>query len=138
MKLKGREAFEKYFKRKFAKFYQKSKFIPETTYIFAQVMANLQSGYVKYFNYKYERDGGLMKSRYFRELIESAEQLKSKVEIVHKCDESGKRSRIWTFRRKEVGFRLERIRNSVVRCSERCYSSRLISSGLKSFVRYTE
>ncbi len=135
VRLKSRRAFESYFKTKYPKLYAESKFIPETTYIFAQAMANLQSGYAKYFNYRYERDGGLMKSRYMRALIESEQELKARIQAVHEIHEDGKRSRIWTFRRKEAGFNLESIKDSVIRSSAKCYGEGLVESGLKGFRR---
>ncbi|MEL6988020.1 MAG: hypothetical protein AAGK97_09325, partial [Bacteroidota bacterium] len=116
-KLKSREEIESYYRKKYTKLYADSEFIPETTYIFAQAMANMQSGYAKYFNYKYDRDGGLMKGRYFRSLIESDEILDQCIESVHQLEKLGKRSRIWTFRRKEDGFNLELIKDSEIRSS---------------------
>ncbi len=136
VKLRSREEIEQHFKKNFTKFYRESKFIPETTYIFAQAMANLQSAYVKYFNYKYERDGGLMKGRYFRELIESELGLKERINAVHAIHEDGRRSRIWTFRRKEPGFSLEMIRDSVERSSISLYEDMSVSSGLNCFKRF--
>ena len=65
IKLKSRKAFESYFISKVGGVEYLEE-IPETTYIFAQIMANLQSGYAKWFNYKYERDGGLFSGRYYR------------------------------------------------------------------------
>ncbi len=138
VKLKTRAEIESYFKKQFAKFYQESKFIPETTYIFAQAMANLQSGYAKYFNFKYDRDGGLMKGRYLRELIESREHLELRIKEIHRNHALGKRSRIWTFRRKEAGFDLELLGDSVKVNSRRCYEGIGENSGLTCFKRYSE
>ncbi len=133
VKLKDRKTIENYFKEKYAKFYQDEKFIPETTYIFAQAMANMQSGYAKYFNYRYDRDGGLMKGRYFRHLIESEEELNNLVKKVHAFHAQSKRSRIWTFRRKEEGFNLEFKVSARVRSSLRSYEEARITSGIGCF-----
>lgn len=81
--------------------------IPEPTYIFSQLMANLQSGYVKKFNHKYGRDGGLMKSRYCRRLIESEGELDYEIERVNNLTPLFPRSSIWTFRRKQYKRRRE-------------------------------
>ncbi len=137
VKLKSRKEIEEYYKKKYCKMYSQDKFIPETTYIFAQAMANLQSGYAKYFNYRYKRDGGLMKGRYFRSLIGSESHLKSVIDQVHALDERGKRSRIWTFRRKEDGFNLELIKEGVNKSSRDCYENQGNESPMRAFVRLT-
>ena len=121
VKLKSREVFEDYFVKRYEYRPESGNVIPETTYIFAQAMSNLQSGYAKYFNYKYERDGGLMCGRYFRELVESEEHLDELICSMHKLQEQTKRNRIWTFRRKEVGFRLDKLTKTVKRSSYMCY-----------------
>lgn len=137
VKLKSRAIFEKHFLGKVSKHQSKeslSTFVPESTYIFAQAMANLQSGYVKYFNFKYKRDGGLMKSRYDRELIESEAHLQDMISKVHSLHELGNRSRIWTFRRKEVGFDLQKLVRSVKTSSLRCYEKEGVDAELSCFL----
>ena len=121
VRLKSRKVFEEYYKQKYDYKPDEGQVIPETTYIFAQAMSNLQSGYVKFFNYKYERDGGLMCGRYFRRLIRSEKELDSIISAVNAMQVIGQRSRIWTFRRKEAGFRLELIKDTVTRSSRMCY-----------------
>lgn len=121
VRLKSRSVFEDYFLSKFEIDVSSGDIIPESTYIFAQAMANLQSGYAKYFNYKNKRDGGLMKGRYFRELIESEAELGSKIEEVNSLEVQRDRNSIWTFRRKEAGYCLDKVVGSLVRSSRRCY-----------------
>ena len=132
VRLKSREAFEKYFQSKFGS-NGDLNFIPETTYIFAQAMANLQSGYVKYFNYKYERDGGLMKSRYNRSLVESDFELENRIKEIHNLNASCKRNRIWTFRRKEKGFVFDLSVKNKVRSSVRFYKNVNLNHDLRCF-----
>ena len=122
VKLKSRKVFEEYFKEKYEGSGNSERPIPETTYIFAQAMANLQSGYAKSFNFKYDRDGGLAKGRYMRQLVESEEELESHIKRINSLQVLAQRSRIWTFRRKEDGFKMELVGNGVVRSSWRCYS----------------
>ncbi len=138
IKMKSRGEIEEYYIQKYAKLYEQEAYIPETTYIFARAMANLQSGYAKYFNFKYKRDGGLMKGRYTRTLIESPLHLREMVNSVNCLHQQGKRSRIWTFRRKERGFNLELIKNTVNRSSLECYQDSNVRSGLESFRTYLE
>lgn len=134
VKLKSRDEIESYYRKKYSKLYAESDFIPETTYIFAQAMANMQSGYAKYFNYRYDRDGGLMKGRYSRTLLESEEKLDQCIASIHDLEVRGRRSRIWTFRRKEDGFNLELITNSDNRSSRKAYENLDFASSLNCFV----
>ena len=103
IRMKNRSIIENYYLSK-QKIRGKDVIIPETTYIFGQIMANLQSGYVKFFNHRYDRDGGLMARRYHRQLIESESELYSLIEMVHSEEIQWKRKAIWTFRRKGEGF----------------------------------
>lgn len=134
IRLKSRKVFEDYFLKKFESKPERGDFIPESTYIFAQAMANLQSGYAKHFNFKYQRDGGLMKGRYFRHLIESEKELDEQIEMVNAMKVVVNRNKIWTFRRKEVGFLLEKTERSVVRSSALCYGDGGVKSGLSCFM----
>ncbi len=134
IKMKSRKEIEDYYVSKFASDITASETIPETTYIFAQAMANLQSGYAKFFNFKYFRDGGLMKGRYSRLLIESENQLNRMIDRVNGMLVSKHRNVIWTFRRKERGLGLGLIINNVKRSSYRCYEEGE-DSELRSFVK---
>lgn len=121
IRLKSRKEFEQYYKLKYSKRMEVDNFIPESTYIFAQAMANMQSGYVKYFNHKYERDGGLMKSRYSRILIENDEQMEATKALIHGLRMETERKSIWTFRRKGDGFRFDYDLDERERSSRWCY-----------------
>ncbi len=134
IKMKSRKEIEDYYLSKFASNLPTSDKIPETTYIFAQAMANLQSGYAKFFNFKYERDGGLMKGRYSRLLIESEGQLNILISSVNDMLVTKHRNVIWTFRRKERGLGLGLIINNVKRSSLRCYTEGA-ESELKAFLK---
>ena len=131
IKLKSREVFKNYYIEKYD---FGGDFIPESTYIFAQSMANLQSGYAKYFNYKYERDGGLMRGRYSRELIESEELLDSAIKNLHEAKNMIERRPIWTFRRRGEGFDFEELEKGGVRNSSVCYMNGGFDSGLECFM----
>ena len=67
--LKSREEIGSFYKKKKGKKMLADDLIPPSSYIFSQQMANLQSGYVKHYNYKYDRSGSLFCSRFARELI---------------------------------------------------------------------
>ena len=62
-----------------------------------------------------------MCGRYFRELVESEEHLEELILSMHKMQEQSNRNRIWTFRRKELGFNLDKLTKTVKRSSYRCY-----------------
>ena len=104
IKMKCRKEIEAYFVTKYSQFYEDHGVIPETTYIFSRAMANLQSAYVKWFNFKYSRDGGLMSGRYQRMLINSEKELNDLIESVNDLKKCNVRNMIWTFRRKDGFF----------------------------------
>jgi hypothetical protein len=81
----------------------------------------VQSGYVKYFNYKYDRDGGLMCRRYYRQLIESESELEHLINVVHSPEILWKRNKIWTFRRNEGGVEFSEKGNETEWSSRICY-----------------
>ncbi len=121
IKMKSRKDIESYYLDKYAK--DEGTFIPQTTYIFAQAMANMQSGYAKWFNYKYQRDGGLMKGRYTRLLIENEAILNQELAAVNALQRKQERSQIWTFGRKGDGYLLGRIGDTIYRSSRRYYEA---------------
>ncbi len=132
VKLKSRKSIESYYKARYDYDPTSGDIIPETTYIFAQAMANLQSGHAKFFNFKYERDGGLMCRRYTRRLIESEEELDAIISAVNGMQFRGRRKSIWTFRRKGEGLDLEKVGNGVSWSSRACYEE-AIESGMECF-----
>lgn len=140
VKLKSRKIIETYYRSKYGERMEVDNFIPESTYIFAQAMANMQSGYVKYFNFKYERDGGLMKGRYDRRLIESVDELEKLRAVIHAMEIPQDRSAIWTFRRKGDGFRFDYAVDEGGRSSKLCYEEGKVEVGtlkcLKLFNEY--
>ena len=91
--LKDRETFELFYMEK-----MESKGvsvalgeIPLSTYILSQEMANVQSGYAKWFNFKHNRYGVVFGRRYTKELIEDEETLKLCLEEINQY------VKIWDF-----------------------------------------
>ncbi len=72
VQIKSRKDFVDFYQDKYGK---SEAIIPESTYIFSQNMSNWQVCYVKFFNSKEGRTGGLMAGRFKRTLIESKEEL---------------------------------------------------------------
>ena len=109
VKMKSRDDIEHYFKERYSNYFQKYGKVPKTTYIFAQAMANLQSGYVKKFNFRHGRDGGLMAGRYKRKLIESEMELDLLIESVNKLTKLSHRAARWAvkdnLKKGKCGFR---------------------------------
>lgn len=104
IKMKTREDIEAYCKKRYPMVIKKKGFIPHTAYIFARVMADLQSGYVKWFNFKYSRIGGLMAGRYYRHLIESEEELQQKIKEINGMTIMFQKTIAWRYKSK-LGFR---------------------------------
>ncbi len=75
VKMKSRSEFEAFYKKKHSIDFIDHSLIPESAYIFSQEMANLQSGFVKHFNWLNKRVGALFYRRYQKELIESEDEL---------------------------------------------------------------
>lgn len=73
VKLGSRATFERYFLER----HPNSTVIPATTYIFSQVMANLQSGIAIHFNRKEDRTGAVFARRFVKIQIDGAVQLKN-------------------------------------------------------------
>ena len=123
IKLKSRKVFESFFMNKTEEL-ESTVEIPESTYIFAQLMANLQSSYAKWFNHKYKRDGGLFSGRYYRKLIESEEEFERTIERINAMNGRLKRLRIWTYRRKSDSHEdMEKRKRSEIWSSWKYYNS---------------
>ncbi len=75
VKIKSRSEFEAFYKKKHQLDFIENFLIPESAFIFSQEMANLQSGFVKHFNWLNNRVGALFYRRYQKELIESEGEL---------------------------------------------------------------
>ena len=73
--MKSRENFIKFYRLKKGNMDIIEEDIPDSTYILSQEMANIQSGYAKWFNYKYKRFGVVFGRRFTKIFIESKEAL---------------------------------------------------------------
>ncbi len=136
VKLKSRKTFETYYLNKYEQDVGFEKKIPETTYLFANAMSNLQSGYAKWFNHKYKRDGGLMKGRYLRRLIESREDLAETISLVNIMKEIKQRDKIWTFRRKGSELGEGELKSNGARSSWNFYNLGEKIEGISCFKHY--
>lgn len=83
VRLKDRETFESFYIQKMQEKGRDFEVIPESTEILSQEMANTESGYALYFNYKYDRKGALFARRFTKILIESEEEFDQWLEIIH-------------------------------------------------------
>jgi hypothetical protein len=94
IKLKEREDFEFYFNQKTEqiKGYQET---PQSTYIFSQVMSNLQVSLVKKFNHYYHRSGTLMAGRFKRKHIASEQEVINEIQALNNSEVKHKYSGIW-------------------------------------------
>ena len=114
VQMKERQIFEDFFIQKMNQKGVDDYNIPESTYILSQEMANLLSGYVKYFNHKYSRKGALFARRFSKSLIESENEL---IEIINEVNNKKsfiKRKRVWSYRKRTLGgyYRYREIRES--------------------------
>lgn len=100
--MKDRESFEAFYLKKHADKVILKHEIPESTYILSQEMANVQSGYAKHFNYKYNRQGAVFARRFSKTLIESEEELKSWAETVNNGIPLIHYDWKWKFRRRKM------------------------------------
>lgn len=89
--LRDRSSFIHFFRKKKDDADIPEEEIPESTYILSQEMANIQSGYAKWFNFRHGRYGTVFGRRYTKILIETEEELKVWV------DEINKGSKLWSF-----------------------------------------
>ena len=135
LRMKSREIIEEYFMEKHTKQYEKLGIIPETTYIFARAMANMQSAYVKWFNFKYSRDGGLMGSRYGRMLIESEDQMRSIIKDVHNLKKKNNREFVWRYKEGD-GFRIVMCKKD--RSSRHIYEGEGLNNGDENWVKHVD
>lgn len=135
LRLKDRSTLEHYYREKYKASGGADNFVPESTYIFAQAMANLQSGYAKWFNYKYKRDGGLFGSRYGRHLIESNGEVEEIIDTIHRLEKRNRRNRVWTFRRREEDYELSKLENDETRSSKVLYEGG-VTSLMACFAKY--
>ncbi len=109
--LKSRSCFEEFYRIKHEMPDLEGEQIPESYLILSQEMANVQSGYAKWFNFRHKRFGSLFGRRYTKVLLETKNEVETAVQNMNE----GKRlwdfeklwSYIWNFlegRMKELGL----------------------------------
>lgn len=131
IKMKSREEIELYCRLRYPKIIERLGFIPHTAYIFAKAMADLQSGFVKWINYKYDRSGSLMAARYYRRLIESHEELQNKIKEINGMTLQFQKVMIWRYKQK-MGFRFRSLGAHATSKGE-YGAGRKLSSSMKVF-----
>ncbi len=115
VKMKSRSEFEAFYKKKHSIDFIDHSLIPESAYIFSQEMANLQSGFVKHFNYFNKRVGALFYRRYQKELIESEDELVSEIGRLNQLIVRNPHKGEWAIRK------IERLKNDGGRSSREKY-----------------
>lgn len=98
VKVFGRPAFIDYYVRKKERSGKDVSFIPESTYIFSQAMANLLSGMVIHFNRKEGRTGAMFARRFQKILIVDQERLDYWIDRIHKKIKTHTYQRRWRSR----------------------------------------
>jgi hypothetical protein len=136
--LKDRESFETFYRDKHKRPEMKSSEIPESYLILSQEMANIMSGYAKWFNYRHKRFGSLFGRRYTKIYLESEEEVKDAISALN----SGRKlwdfeklwSFIWNFLREQLDEKL------ILDTSRGMYAGgeRMMNCWFSGFVRYQE
>ena len=89
--LNDRPSFIKYYCEKHKLDTSDQDQIPESTYILSQEMANIQSGYAKWFNFRHKRFGTVFGRRYTKLLVRSEQELREWIVALNE------KHRHWTF-----------------------------------------
>lgn len=109
--------------------------IPESTFILSQEMANIQSGYALWFNYRHRRFGSVFGRRYTKILIQTEEELKLWVEKINGSILFWDFSELWSY----INNFLRRMKNGErinINSSKLYNSSKATKDAiLRSFVR---
>lgn len=95
--LRQREVFEMFYREKRDDLNIVEESIPESTYILSQEMANIQSGYAKWFNHRHERYGSLFGRRYTKILLESKEAVKEAVDKINEGNAIWEFTQLWSY-----------------------------------------
>lgn len=123
VKLRARSDFETYYINKEKKKGREISKIPESTYIFSQAMANLQSSMAIHFNRREGRTGAVFARRFTKVLIKTGKELKRWLDRMLKFRKFHLYKRQWksrvksgsengvTVRREEVERLKERFKN---------------------------
>lgn len=106
--LKDRKTYEDFYRDKKKDQALDGVEIPESTYILSQEMSNLQSGYAKMFNNKYNRFGSLFGRRYTKLLLETSDEVEKIVNEINSGKLLWDFDRLWSFIynfiKREFGF----------------------------------
>ena len=81
--LNKRKDFVEFYRKKYENDQIKEQDIPDSTFILSQEMANIQSGYALWFNYRHHRFGSVFGRRYTKILIKTEGELKEWIEKIN-------------------------------------------------------
>lgn len=95
--IKSRSCFEAFYKEKHKSSDLKSEEIPESYLILSQEMANIMSGYAKWFNFRHERFGSLFGRRYTKILLETDQEVKEAIDNMNKGVKLWDFKKLWSF-----------------------------------------
>ncbi len=101
VQMKTREEFINFYRKKHKNENILEFLIPESAIIYSQEMANLQSGFVKHFNWCNKRVGALFYRRYQKELITSEAELISTIERLKNVRPYDPHKGEWAIRKRE-------------------------------------
>ncbi len=99
--MKTREEFINFYRKKHKNENIDEFLIPESSIIYSQEMANLQSGFVKHYNWVNDRVGALFYRRYQKQLITSEEELISTIERLKNVRPFNPHKGEWAIRKSE-------------------------------------
>lgn len=94
-RMKNRLEFEEFYREKHSANKLPRYLIPESGYIFSQQMANLQSGFVKHYNWANNRIGSLFYRRYSKFLIKDGVELLNQISKIEGDNYSNVYSGFW-------------------------------------------
>lgn len=135
--LKERAVFEAFYIKKMLKKGIDDFVIPESTYILSQEMANIESGYAKWFNFKYGRYGVVFGRRYTKDLINDEVELEEWVEKVNKHKVYWSFEEMWSYIKNFVE-RLEYLRKIAVSSRDLYGDKTLVDKHLSNFIRFRD
>ncbi len=101
VQMKTREEFINFYRKKHKNENILEFLIPESSIIYSQEMANLQSGFAKHINWLYKRVGALFYRRYQKELITSEKELVATIERLKNVRPYNPHKGEWAIRKSE-------------------------------------
>lgn len=135
--LKNREVFEEFYKNKMGDPDLPEIEIPLSTYILSQEMANIQSGYAKWFNYRHVRYGSVFGRRYTKILVETEEELKEWVEKLNDNKVLWSFEELWSYTKNFIE-RIEWIKKITISSSLEYNCEKIIKSTISNFIRISD